>query len=53
MGHHPPGNTPAENIKAPVNDPAKIMAALSTPFLALRKASADEPPLFVCQIRRV
>src|SRR4051812_25641234 len=32
MGHHPPGNTPAENIKAPINDPAKIR---SRPRLSL------------------
>jgi hypothetical protein len=53
MRHHPPGNTPVENIKAPINDATKIMAALSPPFLALRKKGADEPPLFVCQICRV
>jgi hypothetical protein len=53
MRHHPPGNTSAENIKAPINDPAKIMTALSPPFLTLRKKGADEPPLFVCQIRLV
>src|SRR3954465_8532962 len=53
MRHQLPGNTPAENIKAPINDPAKIMTALPPPSLALRKEGADEPPLFVCQIRRV